>query len=452
MMVFKKAIPRRTFLQGAGISLALPLLDGMVPAFAAAGSMNPSGKPPLRISIIYGPNGRIMNAWTPRQTGSNYELSRTLTPLAAFRDQMLVISGLNIKAADAVGNEPGGVHARPCACFLTGVHPQPNNALAPSIDQLIARESGKDTQLGSLELTMESSDILGKADGSYSDAYTKTISWRTATTPLPMENNPRKVFERLLGDNSSTDSAKRLRIAQDDRSVLDSLTEAVSRLSGALNAADKVKLAEYLDATRDIERRIQLAEQQASRELPTINKPAGVPSLYSEHAALLFDLQLLAFRADLTRVSTFMWGMEQGEGDYREIGVPDGHHSTSHHAGVPEHIENGAKIDSFHSTLFAKYLEMMRSIPDGDGTLLDHSLVLYGSGLGDGNTHDHNGIPLILAGGANGQLKGGRHVVFPGLPFSNVHLNILEMTGIPVDRYLDPKYGDATEKLDLLSL
>jgi len=402
--------------------------------------------------VIYGPNGRIMQSWTPAQTGAGYEMSRALAPLSDFREQMLVVSGLNIKAADPIGNEPGGVHARPCACFLTGVHPRPNKAVGVSVDQLIAKEYGKYTQLGSLELSMESSDVLGKADGAYSDAYTKTISWRTATTPLPMENNPRKVFERLLGDTNTTDSAQRLRIAQDNRSVLDSLTEGVNRLSKNLGPGDRAKLTEYLDATRDIERRIQLAEEQASRQLPTIDKPAGVPDLFSKHAELLFDLQLLAFRGDLTRVSTFMWGIEQGEGDYREIGVRDGHHASSHHSGVPELIENCAQIDVFHSKLFAKYLEKMRSTPDGEGSLLDHSLVVYGSGLGDGNAHNHNGVPLLLAGAANGKLKGGRHLQFGGLPLSNVHLNMLEIAGIPVESYMDKQYGDATAELNLLSL
>ena len=453
MMIFKKAIPRRTFLKGVGTTLALPLLDGMIPAFASSTSkLDEGAKNPLRISVIYGPNGRIMQHWTPAQTGAGYEMSRALAPLNDFRENMLVISGLNIKAADPVGNEPGGVHARPCACFLTGVHPRPNKAVGTSVDQLIAKEYGKYTQLGSLELSMESSDILGKADGAYSDAYTKTISWRTGTTPLPMENNPRKVFERLLGDTNTTDSAQRLRIAQDNRSVLDSLTEGVTRLSKNLGSADRAKLTEYLDATRDIERRIQLAEEQASRQLPTIDKPAGVPELFSKQAELLFDLQLLAFRGDLTRVSTFMWGIEQGEGDYREIGVRDGHHASSHHSGVPELIENCAQIDVFHSQLFAKYLQKMKTIQDGDGSLLDHSLIVYGSGLGDGNAHNHNGIPLVLAGGANGKLKGGRHLQFAGLPLSNVHLNMLEIAGIPVESYMDKQYGDATGELNLLSL
>ena len=453
MMIFKKAIPRRSFLKGVGVSLALPVLDGMVPAFASAATeMDAASKPPLRVSIVYGPNGRIMENWTPKQVGAGYELPPTLAPLSAFRDRFLVLSGLNIKAADPVGNEPGGVHARPCACFLTGVHPRPNKSLGTSVDQLIAKETGKHTQLGSLELTMESADVLGKADGAYSDAYTKTISWRSATTPLPMENNPRKVFERLLGDTTTTDPAQRLRVAQTKRSVLDSLAEAVGRLTGDLGPSDRAKLTEYLDATRDIERRIQIAEEQASRELPEMEKPAGVPALLSDHAKLMFDLQLLALRGDLTRVITFMWGMEQGEGDYREIGVKDGHHASSHHSGVPELIENCAKIDAFHSTLFAQYLEKLQSTPDGDGSLLDHSLVVYGSGLGDGNAHNHNGVPLLLIGGVNGQLKGGRHIQYSGLPLSNVHLNILEMAGIPVESYLDKQYGDATGELNLLSL
>lgn len=453
MMIFKKAMPRRTFLKGVGVSLALPLLDGMVPAFASSAADAAAGaKAPLRFSFIYGPNGRIMEKWTPAQTGAAYEMTPSLAPLEPFRDRMLVLSGLNIKAADPVGNEPGGVHARPCACFLTGVHPRPNKAVGTSVDQLIAKETGKYTQLGSLELTMESADVLGKADGAYSDAYTKTVSWRTGTTPLPMEDNPRKVFERLLGDNSTTDPEQRKRMAQTKRSVLDSLSDGVARLSGELGPSDRAKLNEYLDATRDIERRIQIAEEQSSRELPKMDKPAGIPALFSDHAKLMFDLQLLALRGDLTRVITFMWGMEQGEGDYREIGVKDGHHASSHHSGIPELIENCAKVDVFHATLFAQHIEKLRSTPDGDGSLLDHSLIVYGSGLGDGNAHNHNGVPLLLLGGANGKLKGGRHIQYHGLPLSNVHLNILEMAGIPLESYLDKQYGDATGELDLLAL
>ncbi|MSO21397.1 MAG: DUF1552 domain-containing protein [Acidobacteria bacterium] len=448
MMIFKKAIPRRTFLRGAGAAIALPVLDSMVPAFASA--LDVEQQPATRMIYFYGANGRIMKKWIPTEVGADYKLSPTLEPLAAFRNDFLVLSGLNMRSADPVGNEPGGNHARPCASYLTGVHPKPNQTLGVSVDQLAAKQLSKFTQLGSLEMTMESGDVLGKADGAYSDAYTKTISWRSATQPLPMEFNPRKIFERLLGSSDSTDKAERLRQARDSRSILDSVSEGVAGLFNEVTASDRVRLNEYLDAIRDIERRIQLAEEQASRTLPEMAKPAGVPALYSEHAKLLFDLKLIAFQGDLTRVSTFMWGIELGEGDYREIGIKDGHHASSHHSGIPDLISNCVQVDHFHSTMFAYFLDKMKTTRDGDGTMLDHSVIVYGSGLSDGMAHTHNDIPVLLAGGGNGKLKGGRHIRYEGLPFSNIHQNVMEMVGIPMEEsYIDPKFSDTTGKLDL---
>jgi hypothetical protein len=447
MMIFKKAIPRRTFLRGAGTALALPLLDSMVPAFAATGD-----KAALRVSFFYGPNGRIMKNWTPATAGAAFEFTPSLEPLAPFRDQLLVLSGLNIKAADPVGNEPGGVHARPCASFLTGIHPKPGGALGVSADQLAAKAFSTETQLASLELAMDSSDVLGAADGAYSDAYTKTISWRGPTTPLPMEANPRAVFERLIGENASTDPAVRLRQIEKKRSILDFLSRDVARLSGEVGPNDRAKLTEYLEAIRDIERRIHLAEEQASRELPEMERPAGVPGTYSEHAKLMFDLLLLAYQGDITRVSTFMLGREQGDRAYRELGIGDGHHSLSHHAGNPEAIALCAQIDALHSRLFATFLEKMRATPDGDGSLLDHSIIVYGSGLSDGNAHVHNDVPLLLVGGAAGQLKGGRHIRYAGLPMSNLLLSVLDLAKVPIEGYLDGKYSDATGKLELLAV
>ena len=447
MMIFKKAIPRRTFLRGVGATLALPLLDGMVPAFGAT-----AAKPAVRMSFIYGPNGRIMSKWTPATEGAAFAMTPTLEPLAPFRDRLLVLSGLNIKAADAVGNEPGGVHARPCAAFLTGIHPKPGGAMGISADQVAARELGKHTQLGSLELSMDSADVLGAADGAYSDAYTKTISGRGPTTPLPMEDNPRKVFERLLGESATTDPAERLRRIQKKHSILDFVTQDVHSLMRDVGPGDRAKLTEYLDAIRDIERRIQIAEEQASRKLPEMERPAGVPPTYSEHAKLMFDLQVLAYQGDLTRVTTFMLGREQGDRAYREIGIGDGHHSLSHHSGNPEAIHLCSLIDAFHSKMFAYFLEKMRSTPDGDGSLLDHSIILYGNALSDGNAHVHNDVPMLLLGGEPGRLKGGRHIRFPGLPLSNLLLSVLDMGKIPVDGYLDSKYSDATGRLDLVTV
>jgi uncharacterized protein DUF1552 len=448
MMNFKKAIPRRTFLRGVGATIALPLLDGMIPAFAAGNDA--AGQPALRLLFMYGPNGRIMKYWEPDATGAAYELPQTLAPLAAYRDRFLVLSGLNIKAADPIGAEPGGNHARPCAAFLTGIHPKPSKAVGISADQVAARELAKHTQLGSLELSLESSDELGAADGAYSDAYTKTISWRSPTTPLPMESNPRKVFERLLGDTSNTDAAARLRQVRRSRSILDFVSDDVSRLSTDLGPNDRRKLDEYLDAVRDIERRIQIAEEQSSRELPTMDRPVGVPPTKTEHAELMFDLMLLAYRGDLTRVISFMWGREQGDPAYRELGIRDGHHSLSHHSGNADAIAACAKIDEHHSKLFAKLLERLQAAPDGTGSLLDHSIILYGSGLSDGNAHTHHDVPMLLAGGGDGQIKGGRHVHYDGVPMSNLLLTSLDMAKVPVEGYLDPKYSDATGELNLL--
>jgi hypothetical protein len=450
MMIFKKAVPRRTFLRGAGATLALPLLDSMVPAFAS--SVNDTGKAPLRISFIYGPNGRIMDRWTPHQTGADFKLTPTLEPLAAFRNQITVISGLNIKAADAVGNEPGGNHARPCAAYLTGIHPRPGGSLGMSADQVAARELGKQTQLASLEMALDPSDGLGAADGAYSDAYTKTISWRGASTPLPMENNPRKVFERLLGNSDSTDSTERLARIRANRSILDSVMKEASPLLADGAASDKAKLSEYLEAVRDIERRIQLAEQQSSRELPEMTRPEGIPAKFIDHAKLMFDLQLLAFQSDLTRVITFMLGREQSDRPYREIGISDGHHALSHHAGHQEAIEQNAQIDAYQSKILAYYLERLKSTPDGDGSLLDNVIMLYGSGMSDGNLHTHNDVPTLLVGGAGGKLKGGKHIQYNGLPMSNLLLSMMDLGGIPIDGYVDSKYSDATGKLDLLTI
>ncbi len=447
-MIFKKAIARRTFLRGVGTTLALPLLDGMIPAFALGSDPDKA----VRVLYLYGPNGRIMKNWTPTIEGKGWEMTPTLEPLAPFRDQMLVLSGLDVRAADAWEGEPGGVHARPCAAYLTGIHPKPDKAMGISVDQYIAREFGKHTQLGSLEISMENTERVGAADGAYSDAYSKTISWRGPETPLPMEHNPRKVFERLLGENQSTDPAVRRRLARNNSSILDFVTQEVARLSAQIGPGDRSKLNEYLDAVRDIERRIQLSEEQASREMPEMEKPAGKPATVEEHAKLMFDLMALAFQADLTRVITFMWGSEQHEGDYREIGVADGHHASSHHAGQAYMIENCIKVDAFHSRLFAHLLHRLRSTPDGEGSLLDNSIVVYGSGLSDGMGHVHHDVPTLLVGGGAGKVKGGSHIHYSDVPLSNLHLSILDMVGLPVEDFLDNRYSDSTGTLDILSI
>ena len=453
MMIFKKTIPRRTFLKGTGTMLALPLLDAMIPAFARGAETG--AKPVTRLSTVFVPNGRIMKNWTPKGEGAGFEFSPTLEPLAPFRDNLLVLSGLDIKAADPVGNEPGGVHARPAAAFLTGIHPKPGGAVGISLDQVVAREYGKETQLASLELGVDSPEIASD-DGAYSAYYMNTISWRTGTSPLPMEINPRSVFERMFGDSDSTSAADRMRRIQRQRSILDSVTEGVARLANGVSPSDRTKLAEYLDAIRDIERRIRIAEtdspEQASSEQEAFDRPVGIPTTFAEHAKLMFDLQVLAFQSDMTRVSTFMLGRDQTDRNYREIGVPDGHHALSHHKEVPETMALVKQIDLYQTKMVAHFLERLRATPDGDGSLLDHSIVLFGSSLSDSNYHIHYNVPIVVAGGAGGQIKGGRHIKYAGPPLSNLHLTVLDLLKIHAPDYVDNKFSDATGKLEHLSI
>ena len=455
-MIFKKAIPRRTFLQGAGTTLALPLLDAMVPAFARAAGT--AAQPVVRLSIVFFPLGRIMRKWTPKTEGAGFEMSPTLEPLAPFRDRLLVLSGLNIKAADPVGNEPGGVHARPAAAFLTGIHPKPGGAVGISMDQLAAKTLGKETPLASLEIGLDSPEFAAD-DGAYSAYYMNTISWRTGTTPLPVEINPRSVFERMFGDTDSADRSAQLRRVQRQRSILDAVTESVADLAGGVGPNDQAKLNEYLDAIRDIERRIQITEKTTSSAEPdspegqaAMERPVGIPTTFAEHAKLMFDLQLVAFQSDLTRVCTFMFERDQSDRNYREIGVSDGHHALSHHREVEEKMRAMEQIDLYQTKIFADYLEKMRATPDGDGSLLDHSIILYASSLSDANYHVHNNIPVVLVGGGAGQIKGGRHIQYAGDPFSNLHLSILDMLKVPTEEFLDSEYSDATEKLEHLSI
>jgi hypothetical protein len=316
------------------------------------------------------------------------------------------------------------------------------------LDQIVAQEFGKHTQLGSLELSLDSSELIGACEGNSSCTYTNTLSWRSATTPNPMEDNPRVVFERLFGDTTSTDPKVRAGLMRRRHSILDSVTEEASRLASHLAVSDRGKVAEYLDAIRDTERRIQVAEEQSSKELPRLDKPPGVPANFEEHAKLMFDLQVLAFQSDLTRVITFMFGRELTGRTYSEIGISDPHHPLTHHNGDPDKIAKVLQINIYHAKTFAYYLEKLRSTPDGDGTLLDHLILVYGGSLSDGNVHAHNNLPVVLFGGA-GQLKGGRHIRFPKekeIPMSNLWLTLLDKLGLPVENF-----GDSTGKLELLS-
>lgn len=448
MMITNKTLPRRTFLRGLGAAVALPLLDSMVPALRAQTRL----KTARRLGIVYVPNGVIMDRWTPKGEGASFEWSPTLQPLTAFRDHVTVISGLDDKPAIPLPNEGAGDHARAASTFLTGVHAKKTEGTdlqaGVSMDQLAARELGKETQISSLELTMEYTEMLGACDAGYSCAYSNTIAWRTPTTPLPMEMDPRAIFERLFGDGDSTDAASRLARIEEDRSLLDALVEDVARLGRSLGARDRTKLSQYLEAIRDVERRIQRAEEQSARELPVMNRPAGVPEAFETHAKLMFDMLALAYQADLTRVATFMMGHEVSSRAYPEIGVPDAHHPISHHQGDVDKIAKCAKVNLFHMQMFAYFLEKLRTTADGDGSLLDSSIIMYGSGMSDGNAHAHLDLPLLLAGGAGGHLKGGRHLRHPkGTPVSNLHLTILDKLGLQTD-----SFGDSTGELDGLMI
>jgi hypothetical protein len=441
MMIFKKAIPRRTVLRGMGATLALPFLDGMVPAFAA----DDAARSALRFSVVYVPNGMIMEKWIPPTEGTGFALSPILEPLAPFKERLLVLSGLSHMIAERRAGEGSAPHSRASGGYLTGIHADKEPTAGISVDQIVAREFGKRTQLQSLELSLEPGLTAGSCDGNLSCSYTNTISWRSETTPMPTENNPRAVFERLFGDNNSTDPAERRIQIQEDRSVLDTAIEGVARLSASLSLGDRGKLAEYLDAIRDVERRIQLADK-ASGELPTLERPAGIPSTFEEYAKLMFDLQILAYQTDMTRVITCMMGHELSGRTYREIGISEPHHPLSHHAGDEEKIAKVLRINIFHAKTFGYFLEKLRSTPDGDGSLLDHMVVLYGAGLGDGNFHGNNNLPALLAGGAGGKLnRGGRHIRYSSEPpIANLWVTLLDLLGTPVERF-----GDSTGKLDI---
>jgi hypothetical protein len=447
MFVTKKHLPRRTFLRGVGASLALPLFDGMIPALSAARTT--AAKPLARLGIVYVPNGIFMRNWTPR--GDGLEILPTLQPLAPFRSQMLMLTGLSNKQADALPGEGAGDHARAAAAYLTGVHPKKTEGAdiqaGVSMDQIAARALGTETQLASLELSLDSKEPVGACDPGYSCAYANTLSWRSPTTPLPVENNPRLVFERLFGGSDSTDPAAWRKRREEDRSILDAVTRKASRLRAELGPADKVKLEEYLEGVRDLERRIQRAEEQSTRELPAVDQPPGIPATFEEHAKLMFDLQVLAYQTDLTRVITFMMGHETSQRAYPEIGVPDAHHPLSHHGGDAEKIQKLVKVNLFHAQLFAYYISKLQTVRDGDGSLLDHLTLLYASGMSDGNNHNHHNLPTLLVGGGAGRLKGGRHVRYPDYtPITNLFVSLLDHLGVPVE-----SLGDSTGKMEYLS-
>lgn len=441
MISTKKHMSRRAILRGLGATIALPLLDGMVPAFAAM--RQTAARPVRRFGAFYLPNGMSMASWTPSGEGTAFELSPILEPLAPFRDRLVVVSGMCNKEADPLPGEGDGDHSRAQAGFLTGAHAKKTGSGADieagiSMDQIAAREFGKETQLASLELALESYDLVGQCEDGYGCAYSATIAWRNAKTPLPMEADPRAVFERLFGVSDSTDRGARLAQIRRDRSILDMVTGQLADLERVLGQGDRTRLTEYLESIRDVERRIQLAEQQSDRELPTVHQPAGIPDSFEAYAKLMYDLLALAYQCDLTRVATFLYGREKSVRTYPEIGVPDPHHPVSHHQRRADHLEKLAKINTYHVKMFGYFLEKLRSTPDGDGSLLDHSLLVYGAGMSDSDTHFHHNLPIVLAGGGAGQIRGGRHLRFKNEPpLANLHVTLLDKLGIPAERLGD---------------
>lgn len=450
MILTKKHLARRTFLRGLGTTLALPLLDAMIPAMSGA-TTGGAAASPIRLGFVYVPNGIIQSAWLPSKVGAGFEMGATMKPLEAHRNQITVLSNLMQNGGRAL-SDGAGDHARAGASWLTGVHPKKTEGAdiraGISADQVAAQMFGKQTQLASLEIGLEEPNLAGGCDSGYSCAYTNTISWRTPTTPNPMEISPRAVFERLFGDGESTDLQSRLKRMKQDRSILDFIRGDVARLEPGLGARDRSKLDEYLDGIRDIERRIQKAEQQsAGMKLPVMERPTAIPEEFEAHAKLMSDLMVIAFQTDMTRVVSFMLAREGSNRSYRSIGVSDGHHSVTHHQNEADKIEKTKKINELHVQTFAYLLDRLKATPDGDGTLLDHSMILYGSSISDGNAHTHHDLPLVLAGGKSAGIRGGAHIRYKEeTRMNNLLVTMLDKAGVNAENL-----GDATGPLDRLT-
>ena len=435
MTFLNKSLPRRTVLKGAGATLALPFLEAMLPPV----SLRAAAAPAHRFQTFYVPNGMAMEYWLPKAEGSAFELTPILEPLAAFRDQMTVLSGIR--------STWNYIHAGASGSFLTGTPRGGKNEVEifadVSMDQLLARHHAGQTQVASLELSMDAPANAGACTGNLSCVYTHTLCWKSATQPLPMEWNPRVVFERLFGDSGSTDRAVRETRLRQHKSILDSVMEKLGGLKEELGPQDRARVDQYTEAVRDVERRVQRAEEQSAIELPTLQQPQGAPPVFEDHYALMMDLQLLAFQSDLTRVSSFMIGKEQSARPYPQIGVPEAHHPLSHHDDNPELIAHMSKINRYHTQLFSQYLAKLRATPDGDGNLLDHMTILYGAGLSNSTHHSGQNLPLMLVGGGAGRLKGGRHVKFEKTPpMANLLVTLMDKLGMPIDHV-----GGSTGKL-----
>ena len=449
MIVMKKSMSRRTVLRGMGTAVALPLLDAMVPALTA--QVKTPARAVRRLGVVYHPNGVIYENWLPKGVGRDFTLSRTLAPLAPFRDQLIVVTGLSSHQAEALG-DGGGDHSRASGSYLTGVHVRKSDSVVEngvSMDQIAARSFEKETQLSSLQLTADDNSLVGSCDVGYSCAYSSTLSWRTPTLPLMAENNPRVVFERLFGSSDSTDARVRESRLRQDRSILDSVTSRVKQLQQKLGPTDNTKLSDYLESLRDTERRIRKAEEQRTKQGPDVEQPSGVPDGFEPHVQLLFDLQVLAYQSDLTRVITFMYGREQNGRTYPQIGIPEPHHPLTHHQNDAAKMEKCTQIQLYHVALFAAYLEKLRATPDGDGSLLDHLMLLYGGGISNSDRHTHGPLPTLLVGGGAGAFTGGRHLVYPeDTPLTNLQLTLLDRLGVPA-KSLGDSTGQFTELSEL---
>lgn len=438
MAFLTKSLPRRTVLKGIGTTMALPFLDAMLPPMRAA------VKPAQRFQAFYTPNGMAMEYWTPKGEGTALELAPIMEPLAAYRDQMLVFSG--IKASWNY------IHAGASGSFLTGTPRGGKNEIEiiadVSIDQMLGRHFANETQLATLEICMDLPANAGACTGNLSCAYLDTLCWKSPTQPLPMDWNPRTVFEKLFGDSGSTDRTARAKRLQQHKSILDSVNGKLASLKQELGPQDQVKMNEYTDAVRDVERRIQMAEKQTNIELPALDQPLGAPPVFEDHLALMMDLKVLALQSDLTRVISFMISKEQSPRPYPQIGVPEAHHPLSHHNNIPELIEKMSKINTYHAKLFSQYLAKLKATPDGDGSLLDHMIILYGAGLSNSNGHSGENLPQMLVGGGSGKIKGGRHLKFANKPSqANLLLTIMDKMDYPVE-----KVGGSNGKLPIDTL
>src|SRR5437867_420818 len=440
--ITKKHLSRRTFLRGMGVSLSLPLLESMLPAQTPLART--AANPQIRLGLCFMPHGAVMSQWTPAEEGA-LKLPPTLLPLEPYKDQVVVISNLAHKMAGPQGpGDNGGDHTRCPAVYLNGVHPKRTDGAdilaGTTIDQIAARKIGQDTLLPSLELAIEDySGLVGSCDVGFSCTYMNTISWRTPTTPMPMEINPRVVFDRMFGDGATAE--ERLQRIETQRSILDAVTGQIRRLQGGLGTNDRNRVADYLDTIREIERRIQLAEKQsANSKLSVPASPSGIPEEWEEHVKLMCDLMTVAFQADITRISTFMMAREVSYRTFPKIGISEAFHPASHHQNNAARLEQLTKINTYHVTLLAYFLDRLKNTPDGDGNLLDRSLVLYGGAMSNSNIHNHAPLPILIAGGASGRMKGGRHLKYPeNTPMANLLMTILDKAGIPQE-----SVGDST--------